>query len=436
MSYSLISHPVDRIYGSLEVPFDKSISHRALILGSIAKGVTEVTNFLASQDCIHTIDALRNLGIVIEYDNKSTVLIHGNGQYGFKKPSKDIYCGNSGTLMRIISGLLAALPFTSVLSGDESLSKRPMQRISEPLIKMGADINTTNNRPPIYIKGSQLSGITYQMPVASAQVKSAILLAALYAKTPTTIIEKEITRDHSERMLESFDINVIKSDKIITVNPLKQDIKATNIKVPSDLSSTAFAIVAALITKNSDIVLKNVGVNPTRTGILTILRQMGGNIYLENETMYGLEPVADIRVKSSQLVGIKIDESHVALAIDEFPIIFIAAACAIGTTIIKGAQELRTKETDRIKAMVEGLINLGVDVTETPDGAVIKGGIIHGGQVCSFSDHRIAMAFAIAGCRALNPVKILNCENIATSFPDFVTRMQALNLNIHPTRDI
>lgn len=429
MSLSISSYPVQSLCGNFYTPADKSISHRAIILGALANGQSNVKNFLLSEDCLHTLNAFKNLGINIEKNNDE-ILINGCGLYGLQAPEDPIYCGNSGTLMRLLAGVLAGQPFKTILLGDESLSKRPMQRISIPLNNMGANINTTENTAPIIISGSTLHGLQYKMPVPSAQVKSSILFAGLYAKDTTTIIENIKTRDHTELMFKTFNINLHKENNSIVLKNFAQDFNGQEITVPGDLSSAAFAIVATLITKDSEIVIKNVGINPTRTGLLTILEQMGAQIYLENKRMYGYEPVADLRIKSSKLQGIEIDEKLVSLAIDEFPVVFIAAACAKGKSIIKDAAELRTKETDRIAAMVKGLRELGIDVNETRDGAIITGGQIQGGIVDSFGDHRIAMAFAVAGTCAKDSIKILNCENISTSFPDFVTKMCELNLQI------
>lgn len=429
MTVSLLSKPVTKIFGEIEVPGDKSISHRAIMLSAIGNGTTKIKNFLASEDCLCTINAFKSLNVRIE-KNATEITVYGKGLHGLEKSHVPIYCGNSGTTIRLLSGILAAQPFTTTLYGDKSLSRRPMTRIANPLNQMGGCITTTDGKPPLIIKGQRkLNSITYEMPQASAQVKSAILLAGLYAKGKTTIIEKAKTRDHSEKMLETFGCEIETNNNTITLTP-PLELKSSDITIPGDISSAAFAIVAACIIPNSNIIIKNIGINPTRTGVLTILESMGANISFINKRAYGLEPVADLKITSSSLQGIEIDEQLVPLAIDEFPILFVAGVCAKGKTVIKGAKELRNKESDRINSMFTGFKNLGVDIKELEDGAIIKGSVIQGGVVDSFGDHRIAMAFAIAGSIAKDPVTILNCENITTSFPDFVGKMNSLNMKI------
>lgn len=429
MKLSLLSNPVKSIHGEIEIPADKSISHRAIMLGAISSGITKIKNVLAGEDCMNTINALKNLNICIEKKDNE-IIVFGKGLYGLKTANKPIDCGNSGTTMRLLSGILAAQSFTTILYGDVSLQRRPMQRVANPLNQMGACIATTAGRAPLKIQGqSNLKNITYKMPVASAQVKSSILFAGLYAKGKTIVIEKEITRDHSEKMLQTFGCEIENTNNAITLTP-PLELKASDINIPGDISSAAFAIVAAAIVPNSNIIIKNVGVNPTRIGILKILELMGAKIYYLNKRFYGLEPVVDLQIVYAPLQGIEIEQSLVSLAIDEFPILFVAAVCAGGKTIIKGAKELRNKESDRITSMITGFKNLGVNIQELDDGAIIQGGNIQGGVVDSFGDHRIAMAFVIAGAIAKSSVKILNCKNIATSFPDFVETMNSLNLNI------
>ncbi|WP_408607005.1 3-phosphoshikimate 1-carboxyvinyltransferase [Legionella spiritensis] len=429
------SKPIEAIRGDINVPGDKSISHRAIILGSIARGTTTVSGFLAGHDCMATLKAFQAMGVRIEGPVANRVVIHGVGKYGLKKPQTALDCGNSGTSMRLLAGILAAQPFDSELDGDESLRKRPMERISRPLVQMGADITTTEGKPPLYIRGGQtLKGITYEMPVASAQVKSCLLLAGLYAKGETTVIEKGMTRDHTERMLTTFSYHIQKLENGVAINS-DSECLGTDIIVPGDISSAAFFMVAASIIRGSDLLIRNVGINPTRTGIIQILDLMGADITLTNKRLCGEELVADLHVRYAQLEGIDIPVALVPLAIDEFPAIFIAAACAKGQTRLHGAKELRIKESDRIGVMVEGLQALGIETHAFEDGLFIKGGVLQGGEVNSFHDHRIAMAFAIAGAAAQQPVIIRHCDNVATSFPDFVKTAQSISMNIEEYRD-
>ena len=423
--------PGGAVTGNIRVPGDKSISHRSIMLGSLAQGITEVTGFLEGEDSLATLQAFRDMGVVIEGPDDGRVTIHGVGLHGLKAPSGPLYLGNSGTSMRLLSGLLAAQPFDVELTGDESLSKRPMERVAVPLRQMGAVIETEEGgRPPLRIKGGQtLTAIDYELPMASAQVKSCVLLAGLYADGTTSTTEPAPTRDHTERMLNGFGYQV---DRDGAVAALKggAELKAKAIDVPADISSAAFYMVAAAITPGSDLTISHVGINPTRTGVIHILQMMGADIELLNQTEAGGEPVADIRIRYAPLKGIQIPEDQVPLAIDEFPALFVAAACAEGQTVLTGAEELRVKESDRIQAMADGLETLGVDVTPTPDGIIIQGGVIGGGEVYSEDDHRIAMSFAIAGLRATDSILIKNCNNVATSFPDFVALAQRAGLNI------
>lgn len=425
-----MSKPVTALTGDITVPGDKSISHRAIILGAIAQGTTTVSGFLEGHDCMATLKAFQAMGVRIEGPVSRRVVIHGVGKYGLKKPEKPIDCGNSGTSMRLLAGILAAQAFDSELDGDDSLRKRPMERVSRPLMQMGADLVTTEGKPPVYIRGGQqLRGIHYEVPEASAQVKSCLLLAGLYAEGETTVVETGHTRDHTERMLTTFSYPIQKLESGITVNSESECI-GCDIIVPGDISSAAFFIVAASIIPGSDLIIRNVGINPTRTGIIQILDMMGANITMTNKRLCGEEPVADLHVKYAPLEGIDIPTALVPLAIDEFPVIFIAAACANGQTRLHGAKELRVKESDRIGAMVEGLQRLGVDAQGFEDGVFIKGGKISGGEVNSFNDHRIAMAFAIAGAVAEGPVTVRHCANVATSFPDFVKTSRAIRMSI------
>ena len=407
--------------GRLRVPGDKSISHRAVMLGSLADGVTRVTGLLEGEDVLRTLAAFRAMGVQALGPDRGRLTIHGVGLHGLRASSQPLDMGNSGTAMRLMAGILAGQTFDSTLVGDESLNKRPMKRVSDPLGLMGARIDTAEGgRPPLKIEGKQtLRGIRYTMPMASAQVKSSLLLAGLYADGETTITEPAPTRDHTERMLRGFGYSV-------GVEGARARLKgggrltACAIDVPADISSAAFFLVGAAIRPGSELVLEHVGINPTRSGVLNILKLMGADLTVENPREVGGEPVADLRVRASRLVGIRIPEDQVPLAIDEFPALFIAAACAEGETVLTGAHELRVKESDRIAAMAQGLTRLGITARETPDGIVIQGGQLKGGDIDSHGDHRIAMAFAIAGLRAAGPITVRDCKNVATSFPDFV----------------
>ncbi|HAT4459554.1 TPA: 3-phosphoshikimate 1-carboxyvinyltransferase [Legionella pneumophila] len=427
---NFISKPVGCLKGEITVPGDKSISHRSIIFGAIAIGTSVIDGFLDGEDCIATLKAFQSMGVRIEGPDKQRVIIHGVGKYGLKQPQNIIDCGNSGTSMRLLAGLLAAQQFDSQLTGDESLLKRPMLRISRPLSQMGADVTTQDGKPPIVIKGGKkLNGIHYVMPEASAQVKSCLLLAGMYAEGQTKITENAVSRDHTERMLRTFSYPVQIQDGAIVIDR-NGECHGTRLNIPGDISSAAFFIVAASITPGSDVLIRNVGINPTRTGIIHILTEMGADIRVLNQRAYGEEPVADLHIRYSQLKGIDIPASMVPLAIDEFPVIFIAAACAQGKTTLHGAKELRLKESDRIGAMVDGLNQLGVHAEGFDDGILIEGGSIQGGEVNSRGDHRIAMSFAIAGAVASAPVTIKNCANVATSFPSFVTTANMLHFQI------
>lgn len=430
-----ISSPVERLQGDITVPGDKSISHRAIMLGSIAKGITTVHGFLDGEDCLATINAFKKMGVRIDGPVSQRVTIHGVGKHGLKKPNTALDCGNSGTTMRLLAGLLAAQSFDCELTGDESLLRRPMERISIPLSEMGAELSTTAGRPPLFIHGGQtLHGIRYEMPVASAQVKSCVLLAGLYAKGDTQVIEPKPTRDHTERMLTAFAYPIQKTGDVISINS-NSECLGTDVTVPGDISSAAFFMVAATIIPGSALIIRNVGVNPTRIGLIHILNRMGAHIDLINQRTCGGELVADISVKHAPLKGIDIPAEWVPLAIDEFPVLFIAASCAKGQTTLYGAKELRSKESDRIAAMVDGLQSLGIDAEAQDDGIIIQGGVLKGGVVDSQHDHRIAMAFSIAGSVASAPVTILHCANVATSFPTFVHTANQVKLAIQETRD-
>ncbi|MDH4047683.1 MAG: 3-phosphoshikimate 1-carboxyvinyltransferase [Gammaproteobacteria bacterium] len=416
--------------GDISVPGDKSISHRALMLTSIADGRSKISGFLAGEDCLCTLAALRALGVRIDTESESVLTVHGVGLHGFSEPAGPLDMGNSGTAMRLFAGLLSGQAFDSCLTGDESLSRRPMNRVIEPLQAMGAKMTSENGKPPLRLYGEQqLQPVHYALPVASAQVKSAILLAGLFADGRTSVTEPAVTRDHTERMLESMGVSVEVTDGCIGIVG-QQTLRATDIVVPADLSSAAFPVLAAIVGQNVEVIVRGVGVNPTRTGFIDVLRQMGASIELENTDLCGAEPIADLRVRSSTLKGIDVDPDVVSLAIDEFPLLFVAAALAKGSTSFRGIGELRVKESDRIAAMASGLRTLGIEVSETPDGAVVHGGKLAGGTIDSFGDHRIAMAFAVAGTVASAPLNILNTAAVTTSFPGFVGCMQSIGARI------
>ena len=413
------------IIGTIRVPGDKSISHRSIMLGALADGVTTVDGFLEGEDAIATVQAFRDMGVQIDGPSEGRVTVHGVGREGLKAPVASLYMGNSGTSMRLLSGILAGQAFDSELTGDTSLSRRPMRRVSEPLAQLGAVISTSGDgTPPLRITGGKpLVGRHTDMQVASAQVKSALLLAGLYAEGETSVTEPAPTRDHTERMLQGFGYPVKRQGATAAVIGGGR-LTACHIDVPSDISSAAFFLVAASIVPGSDLTLSHVGVNPTRIGILEILKLMGADIEVLNAREVGGEPVADLRVRHAALKGIEVPEALVPLAIDEFPVLFVAACCASGETRVTGAEELRVKESDRIQSMVDGLKALGVSIKGTPDGAVIQGGgpefRFGSGTVEAHEDHRIAMAFSVAGLLSVGDVVVNDCANVATSFPNFV----------------
>ncbi len=415
-------NPGGHLSGQLRVPGDKSISHRSIMLGSLAEGVTRVSGFLEGEDSLATLAAFRAMGVQIEGPDQGDVTVHGVGLHGLQAPHKELYLGNSGTSMRLMTGLLAGQAFTATLSGDQSLSGRPMQRVVDPLTTMGARIETAEKgTAPLLIRGSSaLNGIDYAMPVASAQVKSSLLLAGLYANGTTCVTEPAPTRDHTERMLTGMGYPLQRKGNRVCLQG-GQGLQAIDIDIPADISSAAFFLVGASIAEHSDLLLEHVGMNPTRTGVVDILKLMGAAIEVINEREVGGEPVADLRVRSAPLRGIDIPVGLVPLAIDEFPVLFVAAACASGRTVLTGAEELRVKESDRIQVMADGLAALGVQAQATPDGMIIEGGPIAGGGVDSHGDHRIAMAFAMAALRAQGTIEIHDCANVNTSFPGFVT---------------
>jgi 3-phosphoshikimate 1-carboxyvinyltransferase len=428
-------HPAAIGDADVRVPGDKSVSHRAIMLGSIAEGVTEVRGFLAGEDCLATMGAFRSMGVSIERPAPTELAIQGVGLHGLRPPGTDLDLGNSGTAMRLMAGVLAGQDFVATLTGDDSLTERPMQRVVTPLSRMGADIRSREGKPPLEIYGNpNLEGIDYVLPVASAQVKSAILLAGLYARGSTTVVEPAVTRDHTERMLRSMGVAVTSRDGRIGIQG-PAALHSCSVEVPGDLSSAAFVILAALLADKADIRILDVGVNPTRTGVLDILTAMGASISLENTRDMGEEPVADIRVRSSKLRGIEVDPALVSLAIDEFPVLFVAAAAAEGSTRFSGIGELRVKESDRIAAMAAGLGALGIRVDESDDGAVVHGGQFTAGQVESFGDHRIAMSFAMAGTIANGPVTVKDVAAVETSFPGFDACLSGIGAKIETLRD-
>jgi 3-phosphoshikimate 1-carboxyvinyltransferase len=429
-----VVQPSRTVGGSIRVPGDKSISHRALMLGSIAEGVTEVRGFLESQDCLATMQAMRSLGVKIEQGGAHEVRVHGVGLHGLRGAGHPLDMGNSGTAMRLMTGLLCGQPFESELIGDASLMKRPMERVAAPLRLMGANIATSDGKPPVRIEPcGGLKAIRYDLPVASAQVKSAVLLAGLYANGATEVIEPAITRDHTERMLMGFGCSVDSVQGHIKLEPPVR-LEACSLDVPGDFSSAAFFMIAGLISQGGGLTVKGVGINPTRTGLLDILALMGADLRLVNHRSAGAEPVADIEIASAPLKGIEVPPHLVPLAIDEFPILFIAAACAEGVTTVTGAEELRVKESDRIASMAEGLTAMGVRCEVLPDGMRIYGSgsptVFSGGEIDSKGDHRIAMSFAVASLRAAAPIRIRDVANVATSFPDFVGTANAAGLQV------
>jgi len=412
------------------VPGDKSISHRALMLGAVASGTTSVSGFLAGEDCLATANALRMLGVPIEQLEATEIRIHGEGMHSWRAPGQALDLGNSGTAMRLFAGLLCGLPFDCELTGDASLNRRPMERVIKPLTMMGARIASDAGRPPLLITGGQkLAGIVYRLPVASAQVKSAILLAGLHASGDIAVIEPAVTRDHTERMLRSMGAEVRQGETQIQMRG-GQRLSGIEVDVPADLSSAAFVILAATISDGAELLIPGVGVNPTRTGVIDILLEMGADISLDNVRLNGEEPVADLTVRAAALQGVNVDPAKVSLAIDEFPVLFIAAACAEGRTTFSGIGELRVKESDRISAMADGLRALSVPVDETDDGAVVHGGKIYGGNINSHGDHRIAMSFAIAATVAKWPITISDTDNVDTSFPGFVDCLRSMGVAI------
>jgi 3-phosphoshikimate 1-carboxyvinyltransferase len=427
--------PGGALTGRLRVPGDKSISHRSIMLAAIAEGETNVSGFLEGADALATLRAFRQMGVEIDGPVDGRVFIRGVGLRGLRAPAGVLDMGNSGTSMRLLSGLLAGQGFPTTLTGDASLSRRPMRRVTEPLSRMGARILTTaEGTAPLAIEPVVgLHGVDYVLPVASAQIKSSLLLAGLYADGETCITEPAPTRDHTERMLTAFGYEIRRHGARVCVRGGGR-LTGCRLQIPADISSAAFFMVGASIAQGSDLLLEEVGINPTRVGVINILREMGADIELSDLRTDGGEPVADIRVRYAPLRGIRIPVEQVPLAIDEFPALFIAAACAEGETILNGAEELRVKESDRIQAMADGLSSLGVQAEPLPDGIVIRGGVLgstdSAGVINAHGDHRIAMSFAIAGLRAAGPIEIRDCANVETSFPGFADLAASAGLRI------
>ncbi|MEQ8798695.1 MAG: 3-phosphoshikimate 1-carboxyvinyltransferase [Salinisphaeraceae bacterium] len=416
--------------GVVRVPGDKSISHRAVMLAAIAEGRSDISGFLEGEDCLATMRAFQAMGVSIARRGDQLV-VDGVGRDGLQPPAEPLDLGNSGTSMRLLAGLLAGQAFDVTLTGDDSLRRRPMKRVIDPLRLMGAAIaGDDQGRAPLRIGGgARLAGIHYDMPVASAQVASCLLLAGLYASGETAVTEPGVCRDHTERMLRALGAAVTRTSNVVRLCG-GQSLQGGVIEVPADISSAAFALVAGAINPDADLVIEAVGINPTRTGVLQILRSMGATIECRNERMCGGEPVADLHVRGGPLTGIDIDPALVPLAIDEFPVLFVAAACAAGTTRLRGAAELRVKESDRLAVMATGLRAMGLAVAEYEDGIDITGGPLAGARVDSHGDHRVAMAFAIAGLRAEGVVRIDDCANVATSFPGFEAVAGQLGLDV------
>jgi len=426
-----IAGPAARVAGTVRVPGDKSISHRAIMLGALASGRTEVRGFLAGEDCLATLAAVEAMGVRVTRHDTTSLDLEGAGLHGLRDPGRPLDMGNSGTAMRLFAGLLAGQAFDTTLTGDESLTRRPMERVAEPLRRMGARIDTTAGRPPLRIHGARpLRGIDFAMPVASAQVKSAVLLAGLYADGATSVTEPAVTRDHTERMLVAFGQPVARAPGRATLQPAGA-LRGARVDVPGDLSSATFLCLAAAVAGQGELVVENVGLNPTRTGILEVFRLMGVDCRVEPVPVAeGTEPVGRLVVRPSRLRGAVIPPALVPLAIDEFPAIFVAAALAEGETVISGAEELRHKESDRIAVMAAGLRSLGIEAVETPDGARIRGGRLQGGRIDSRGDHRVAMAFAAGAVAAAGDITITDTANVATSFPGFTALAAGVGLAI------
>ncbi|MCL1633545.1 3-phosphoshikimate 1-carboxyvinyltransferase [Luteimonas sp. SX5] len=433
MGLDWIAGPGAALRGEMDIPGDKSVSHRAVMLAAIADGASRIDGFLEGEDTRATAAVFKRMGVRIDAPSDGVRIVHGAGIDGLRAPDAPLDCGNAGTAMRLLAGLLCGQDFDCDLVGDASLSKRPMRRVIDPLLRMGARIEAADGGlPPLRIRGGgKLRGIDYAAEVASAQVKSAVLLAGLRASGETVVREAQPTRDYSERMLAAFGWPIEFAPGIARL-PGGHRLRATDIAVPADFSSAAFFIVAATLVPGSELLLKNIGLNPRRTGLLHVLRAMGADIAEEKRGVRGGEPVADLRVRHARLRGIDVPVAHVADMIDEFPVLFVAAACAQGTTRVRGAAELRVKESDRLATMAAGLRGLGIGVDETADGADVHGGTLRGGYVESHGDHRVAMAFAVAAQMSRERIRIADVANVATSFPDFGERANAVGLQVGP----
>lgn len=425
-------NPGGALAGRLRVPGDKSVSHRVVMLGALAEGESHASGFLQSEDTRATIAAFRAMGVTIDADDNGDICIEGVGLRGLRAPVAPLDLGNSGTSARLMTGLLAGQTFASDLTGDASLTRRPMNRVVEPLRQMGAHIEMSDSGTlPLHIEGGPLHGIDYTLPVASAQLKSCLLLAGMYAEGETVLHESAPTRDHTERMLAACGWPLThNSSGSLHIRPAGQ-LQPFNIEVPADISSAAFFLAGASLAPGSDIVLESVGINPTRAAVIDILKMMGGDIEISNQRELAGEPVADIQVRYAPLQGIEIPQALVPIAIDEFPAILVAAATAEGTTELRGAEELRVKESDRIQTMADGLQALGIQAQVKPDGMIVQGGRFTGGCINSHGDHRIAMAFTMAALAADQPIIIDDCANVATSFPGFAEAARSLGLDIH-----
>ena len=424
----MIINSINNINGTVYVPGDKSISHRAIMLGALSKGITNIKGFLMGEDCLSTISCFREMGISIDI-NDSLVTVYGKGLHGLQKPNKELYVGNSGTTLRLLSGILAAQEFDTIITGDDSIKSRPMKRIIEPLTKMGANIVSINNtdKAPLKIVGSKLHNITYKSPVSSAQVKSCIALASLYTNNQTKIIEPVLSRNHTEIMLNYFGGNITIEDSTITNTPVKE-LYAKDINVPGDISSAAFLMVACLISKNSKLLIENVGINPTRDGIIRVLKSMNGDITLLNKRTLNGELVADIQIKSSKLRGTIIDKDIIPTLIDEIPVIAVAACFAQGKTIIKDASELKVKESNRIETMVTELSKMNANIIATDDGMIISySPQLKGTIVNSYNDHRVAMSLAVAGLASSGKTEIIDSKCIDISFPGFYDLIKSIS---------
>ena len=416
----MVIQKIKKAIGQIKVPGDKSISHRAVMLGSLANGVTEISGFLKGADCLSTIDCFRKMGIDIDI-NGENVTVHGNGLRGLKKPDEMLYTGNSGTTTRLLCGILAGQNFDTSITGDASIQKRPMGRVVQPLSMMGAKIESVrkNGCAPLHITGSSLHGITYSTPVASAQVKSSILLAGLYADGQTSVTEPALSRNHTELMLSGFGADICSDGLTATITP-GNELYAQQIFVPGDISSAAYFLAAGLLVPGSELLIRNVGVNPTRAGILTVLRAMGGNLTVLNERVCAGEPVADLLVSASSLHGTTVEGNLIPALIDEIPMIAVMAAFANGQTVIRDAAELKVKESDRIATVTAGLRAMGCDITPTDDGMIIRGGkTLHGAEIDSYLDHRIAMSFAVAALAADGVTSIKDADCVKISYPNF-----------------